>query len=431
MAHINETKNLELLFYQLQKEMLKSRKEEFTNLGAFTASNKAFRDFINRIPTNKNTTKIKNRNGYYEFLFNGKKYPFTLLSDEDIQELDKKIVTNIEERSNSFLGRTLKLAGRVEYPDAVVKIGKSDIGNFSIIVFTRNGQEMVIDYENNLVMKKADYYEMTNFKELNSLNKKDVYWLYRLLSLVGYDYFIHFILFSDEMFKEIEKIIPEMSEKYDVIGVNNGNKLLLGEDCDATFIMDRDMYFEFQEQKFELDSFTLNPTTDTKKIKKIDDGVFLFKDKKLGDFAFQLLSSIATNEDKKTLLSEDRYRKCHVNAIRMIRGLSENDKKQAFVCSGYITINDKDKFLHSWIEIGSGDEAIVADYNHNVIMGKDKYYQLYGASIINKLSALEETEVFDYITRANLIGIDYRLIDYFGQEIVKDLKKNEKILMKK
>lgn len=74
---------------------------------------------------------------------------------------------------------------------------------------------------------------------------------------------------------------------------------------------------------------------------------------------------------------------------------------------------------------------VVLDYNRNFVMNRDKYYKLYGAVALQKTTATDMKEVRDeLINKAELI-LTFIDINYFGTEILRDLKKNEKVFSKK
>ena len=57
-----------------------------------------------------------------------------------------------------------------------VAIGHSSINRLhAIIIFQDNGTDKIIDYDKNLIMKKDDYYELFDYKEINTIDKYDLY----------------------------------------------------------------------------------------------------------------------------------------------------------------------------------------------------------------------------------------------------------------
>lgn len=129
------------------------------------------------------------------------------------------------------------------------------------------------------------------------------------------------------------------------------------------------------------------------------------------------------------MLSKNRYHKCHTNSHKILEYLTKNNQEKALLVAGKIRANDTNYFYHSWVEIDS--KNVVLDYNRNLIMNRDKYYKLYGAVAMQKTTMEEMKEICDkLIDEADFILTD-KDINYFGVDILRDLRKNEKVFSKK
>lgn len=111
------------------------------------------------------------------------------------------------------------------------------------------------------------------------------------------------------------------------------------------------------------------------------------------------------------------------------RGLQEDNKKSAYVVGGKCKENERDYYYHSWVEVD--DENIVIDYNHNIIMNRDKYYRFFEAVAISKTKVEDLEEIIKVLIMEAQLDFDPMDINYFGTELLRDMKKNAKILRKK
>lgn len=115
------------------------------------------------------------------FHYEGNSYPFSLFSDYDLQDYDKKILKS-NKRYKEFLGRTLKLACSLDLVSPKVVIGNSLMDNFSLLIlFSEDGVNKVIDYSKNLVMNQEDYYKIFCFQDINVVDQFDLYQIHYLM----------------------------------------------------------------------------------------------------------------------------------------------------------------------------------------------------------------------------------------------------------
>lgn len=101
-----------------------------------------------------------------------------------------------------------------------------------------------------------------------------------------------------------------------------------------------------------------------------------------------------------------------------------------FVTSGKIAENDQDSSFHSWVELELENKTIVLDYNHNLIMEKDKYYKLYKVKMIGRIESSKMRNLINFFADNPLV-FSVRTINFLGQEIRDDFKRNEQVLIKK
>lgn len=378
-----------------------------------------------------NIKKSNNDSDDYMFTHDGKDYSFSLFSDWDLQEFDKKNLKSIKNRKKMMF-RELKLVCSMDLVDPKVIIGNSDIGIFSLLIEFRNKDTTkIIDYSNNIVMDKESYYEAFDFHDINTVSKSDLYNIYYVVNkLDQFDYIFEYLIFWDLIKKDLSKHkeFKFLGDKYDKSGINLNNYCLFGDNYDGLFFTECDGNRKYDSLKNEIDCFTIDPSKTSRYIRyDKDEKVYVCKDKSFGSFKFDLLSDICVNEDiKRKLLSPNRFRKCHFGSIDVIKGLQEEERNMAVLSTGTFKTNEKDSFLHSWVEF---NDNIVIDYTHNIIMDKEKYYRLYEIEVINKLSFDEMLEISDIMKKFDF-SCDRLTFHCFGQEVMQDLKRNEKLLVK-
>ena len=410
--------------YNINKNIPKS----LFKLLVFASNPKINRKIIINYPLYRN---IKKDNNSYILKHNKKEYPFSILSDYEIQEFDKKILKT-EKRYKQRLSRTLKLACSMDLVNPRVALGHSSIIRLhAIIIFQDNGTDKIIDYDKNLIMKKDDYYELFDYKEINTIDKYDLYKINIIMDeLDDYSHIYEYLIFTKEIFKELSKIdnFSFLAKKYDRNGINNNNYVLFGDNSDGLFFQEKDVNTKYNKIIDELDEFTKNPEIITKHISyNKQKEKYKLKEKNFGFFEFNLLSDmISDTEIKEQLLSKNRYRECHRNSNLIALNLKE---ETTYVVGGKIKINENDYFNHSWVEID--EKNVVIDFNHNVVMNRDKYYKLFEAKPISKTLSTEMKNIIQAIYYDVELDLHPLELNCFGKEIMNDLKKNEKILQKK
>ena len=375
------------------------------------------------------TSNIKEKNGIHILKHNGKEYKFTLLSDENIQKVDKKRLHKLEKRYRDSIIRTLKIFARQSSNYNKLIVAKTNMDKFICLIDHNN---KIIDYSKNIIMDKSDYYELFDVVELNTLDRFDVFLIYTLMDdLDIYNELEKLLLCNKEMIDDISKNY-DYKFKYDSLGINAKNHFLFGNDCDVLFNTKDDTgTWKYDYIRNLLAEFTLNPEKKNRFIIKL-------KNKKYKcilpfmTFNFKILSDFIENKDvKENLLTEDRYGKCHRNSIYVAKGFEDTDNEDltVYIVGGMQKANEIDSAYHSWVELIYPDREYVVDYNANIIMNKKDYYKIFGAE------AIERTEINEYKkTEDNLdkLGLNmYNIfVNMFGEEFKKDTERVLKMFNK-
>lgn len=372
---------------------------------------------------------IKHNNGIYTFSYNNKQYEFRLLSDLDLVKYDKKTLRSAQ-REQRYLNRLLKLINSLKLTNPKLLVGKSKSNKLDVIIEYYDKEEYIISYEYNLIMKKQDYIELFNFEQIEELNKQEIYFIYQIVKELNPTLLPYLIIFKDQILKELGKtnIFDYLTQKYDKIGINKGNYTMIGDGSDIAFFETPDMQ-QYSSQKFinELSNFTENPIKKKKHIKRISQYEYQYKDFKR-NFKFKLLSdSLDKSELQEELLSENRYHKCHMMSVVIANIVQKSLNKKTLVVSGYNNYNNIDKICHSWVEIE--ELNLVIDYVLNIIINKDEYYKIVGAEPLEKTPIDEYIANFEYVKGLGQMGCI--VMNYFGNDIVKDLKKNKQLFKTK
>ena len=381
------------------------------------------KDLINYAKVNSINTSKK------QFTYQNKVYDFRLFSKSKWEQENLKILDK-----NYFILRTLKLAFSMDLIYPRVAIGASYLGVLQpLIIFQENNQDKVLDYETNLIMNKDDYYTLFKYKEYNVLNKMDMYKIqYLLENLTGYDYILYFLIFGHEIIDELSKNSDYsfLKIKYITYGINVYFQCLLGDNADNLFFMNKDYNPKYEDIIEQIDNFTENPRILPKNITyDYDKNSYTLKNKNIPNLQFRLLSDFTSDEISDNLLSSNRYHNCHINALDLTLALAETDES-IYLVGGKFKINEVDYLFHSWIEIE--DKNMVIDYNHNIIMNKDTYYKIWEVVPISKTPAQNIYEIIDTVAfKADLEFLHPVFINYFGEELKRDLKKNHHLFNKK
>lgn len=135
---------------------------------------------------------------------------------------------------------------------------------------------------------------------------------------------------------------------------------------------------------------------------------------------FNLLSDFMTHEDvKKELTSDERIHKCHEKSI-LLASIYPNFR----IITGYVYL-EKQRMLHSVIEYDDNEGTIILDWTKNLRMLKEDYIRLTNLRVIE---TIEGYDVKNDITGPIIqMGLDFKTYCAFRPEIVKALKKNNRV----
>lgn len=89
------------------------------------------------------------------------------------------------------------------------------------------------------------------------------------------------------------------------------------------------------------------------------------------------------------LTTDTRVGKCHLMAMTIARGLSE----EAVIATGSMfTVTPRAKYLHSWIEEEINNETYCHDFTANISLKKEDYYNLFHIEPYEKITAKQFKE---------------------------------------
>lgn len=78
--------------------------------------------------------------------------------------------------------------------------------------------------------------------------------------------------------------------------------------------------------------------------------------------------------------TDDRMGKCHPYSVMLAMFFDENrfmnDATIELATDKIYQLSNKSKYLHSWVEIDSGNNSVVLDATKNIIIEKDAYYEI-------------------------------------------------------
>lgn len=414
---MNENVNWDFLLKQFENIALQEKIDKnVLKLIIFTSSK-----YTDSLPF-----KIKKENNGYILRTKEKDYYFELLSDKDILDFDKKTLKNVKKRNTKSLLRTLRIATSNELLNQKLLLVKAK--GFSLntlVLYNRDKELWVVDYANNLIMRAYDYLELFKCRIINTLDRETLYRIYEVYDYINDIDFSYFLFAGEEMIKNIYKAFPREDDFF--TDVNPLNHKIIGNDCDAIFLLEEDKKENVMDEEIDLSTLKENK----KKLLHIkkDKGTYSFQKNRFSrKVEYRALSDFVDNEEiKDELLSEERYGKCHLNSIFIFLNL--DDYEEGYVVGGKIAYNDKEYVYHTWIEVKIDDKWLVIDYNRNIIINKDDYYQMVKPVVINKSSKESILKLLEY-EKEFKINLYSSLKVYFGEEILRDLEKNKSLIKK-
>lgn len=381
---------------------------------AFWADSKLFKTLLG----------VRNKNGIDYFNYFGKRYEFKRLTDTSL--ITGSVKENILKRdfNSETLPRILRLATCNKLNDSKLLVCyDNDI--HMLVSFNYEGITYVIDYFNDLIMKKDDYFNICKNNILNEVSFRQLYELYVFIKEHGIPLpFTYFMLFPEELITRFYRMNLGIYGDYSKSGINIGNYALIGDNCDDIFLHKDDVVKH--DILDEIEEYTVNGI-ETEHIKCLGDN-HSYKDEN-HEFTFMLFSDIATDQEFiNTLRSEDRYGKCHsgswAHVMSVMKAYSDG---LVSIIGGKYLINDVDYYYHTWIELELEDRFFVFDYTKNLIMDRDRYYELTGAKVINVVSPDEVRKIIHHVRLGNL-RMNIMDCSYFSKEILSDLERNKHIL---
>lgn len=378
----------------------------------FENSNKLY-DFLNQITLMR---KI------IPFSYKGKEYNYSLVSDLKVSTFDTNNLTSIN-RKSYILARTFKLLFSPNIASIEVQCVSTSFSQLHLVLnYIDNGKVKTLDYGANLIMDKDDYYSLFQVKILNTFTKSDAYKLNQLLKSDNFKLNNFLFLTPEEIDEYIrkEQSLKHLESKYDSNGINTNSCFLFE---DSLFALKQDIDISKAEVLIEIEAFTSNNRGACKHIYALDDhGKYVYINGNMR-YIFSLISDQIPQESlRKILLSyDDRYGLCHNNSILLASTLTSLGISQIFVVAGKRKINNVDYLYHSWLEIGD----LVYDFNDNLIMKTDDYYEIYQAKVLAKTAFEKIMETKLMCDELNIFKNTPSFVNFFCDEFSRDLKKNK------
>ena len=138
-------------------------------------------------------------------------------------------------------------------------------------------------------------------------------------------------------------------------------------------------------------------------------------------YSFNRLDQISNFYSKQELLSKERYGHCCDKSMELVNSLAEDCK----ILVGYNHYTEK-KLVHAVVELITSSGPIIIDYTKNLVMKKKEYFDLTEFELINTVTKQNLKQDLPILAETEFIPIKMYLI--YRDELIKDLKKNDKIL---
>lgn len=368
---------------------------------------------------------IKGEDGKYYYPYNGDKSSLSFLSDGCVRYFDKETLLDKEKRHELGSVRSLRIAASHLLTNATLLV-VLDYELRSLVKYKSEDQEYIIDYGNNLVMKKRDYDKIFSYQVIESIAQHEMPYLNDVIEYLSY--FIQSdlaIVFYTEIKKSLSgKNTGLFRDKY-FSGIHANNRYMLDLGAESLFMTENEKWDIWEKDADVIYSFTLDPLSRNFPITVTEDDYFLYK-----DYKFRRLSDYTNFEPyKEELLSEKRYHKCMLRSLNVLFNLAKTlDKDNIRLVIGKIPINEYESFYHAWIEFKSKSLGcyIAIDYTGNLVMRSDDFRRLRNAKVIRVLPYDLLNELFSYYDEA-LIGVDKFPTLFFAEEFLRDYKKNKSL----
>ena len=145
MINIKLYNNLETLLTNSNPKKIIKRNNNILKMLTFTTMPTFVKKVSNRLPFANLLTGVSTKKNNYIFKHNKKKYPFNILSEENIQKIDKKNLTSDEIAYKNDLIRVLKLACSMDLVNTKIIIYNSEFKSIGYLIsFEENSIKMNI-----------------------------------------------------------------------------------------------------------------------------------------------------------------------------------------------------------------------------------------------------------------------------------------------
>ena len=138
-------------------------------------------------------------------------------------------------------------------------------------------------------------------------------------------------------------------------------------------------------------------------------------------YSFNRMDQITNFYSKQELQSKERYGHCCDKSIEFANSIVEDCK----VLVGYIYYTEN-KMVHAVVEHSSPYGPIVIDYTKNLVMTKKDYFDLTEFELINTVTNKDIKKDLPVLAETGFIPVKVYLL--YRKELMKDLKKNKKVL---
>lgn len=359
------------------------------------------------------------------FKYMGRSFQFKRLSDTLLVPLTvREDLKNNKKKGGESIPRILRLATNEKLLNPKLLVCY-DTDLLLFVSFCYDENVYVIDYFNDIIMNKDDYFYICKTEVINEVGFRSIYELFDIIK--EHDFFIsflYFLLFPDDIIPSVNRYELISNGKYSKNGINLGNYAIIGDSCDDIFLLGNDKFRNHDLE--EIEDYTID-LKETDHIKCLGEN-HLFKDDDK-EFTFMLFSDIVTDQELANVLcSMERYQTCHINSWKYVTPISETfSNAKVRIVGGKYLINDVDYYYHTWIELEIEGKEFVVDYTKNLIILKEHYYRLTGAEVINVVEEDDIKSIIDYV-KGDILKLNPMDYSYFAQELLRDLDKNKHIL---
>lgn len=367
---------------------------------------------------------VKKHGDVYYWPYEGNLIPFELLSEKDLLNFDKKFLLDGHLRNKYETYRALRIAGSHLLPGAIYQLVVSDSIK-SLVIFKRDNKEYIIDYANNLIMKKDDYIEMFPYKVVEEIEQADLIYVNEFYKNDNSIPIELILAFWGEVKKSLQERISTFAPKYELSGINERNNFVLNSanETETLFWLESDYYSSFVDDVNFIFQFTLNPLNIRIDVSKDEDGYYHHK-----DYSFRMLSEyVKMDKLSKQLLNEKRYGQCFDMSIKLLFALSfQFAPDRLRIVLAKTAVNSEEDFYHAWAEFKStdDDEWYAADYTGNIIEKSDEYIRLRKAKVINMIPYDKFDSLYEYLEIWAPCLSKFTVL-YFGEEMLRDFEKNK------